>query len=138
LAGVNPCYANFTIDGRANTWRRYYGEVKIGDSFMKYAIIESGGKQYRAVEGTTIEVDLMKAEKGDKISLDGVLLLVDDDRVSVGTPLVDGVRVSATVVGHIKGPKIVVFKYRPKKHYRVKTGHRQQYTRLQVDSIEVE
>lgn len=105
---------------------------------MKYAIVESGGKQYRAVEGTTIEVDRLDAEVGQQLNLGTVLLLVDGEKVSVGAPLVGGVRVNATVVDHVKGPKIVVFRYRPKKRYRVKTGHRQQYTRLKVNTIEME
>ena len=105
---------------------------------MKYAIIESGGKQYRAVEGDTIEVDLLNLAVNEQINLDKVLLLVDGDQIAVGAPSVNGARVNATVIEHIKGPKIVVFHYRPKKRYRVKTGHRQQYTRLKVDSIEVE
>ena len=104
---------------------------------MKYAIVESGGKQYRATEGTTIEVDLLNAEIGQEVNLGSVLLLVDGDDVSVGTPLVKA-KVNATVVEHVKGPKIVVFHYRPKKRIRTKTGHRQQYTRLMVNSIEVE
>ncbi len=105
---------------------------------MKYAIVESGGKQYRAVEGATIEVDRLDIEVGQQVSLGSVLLLVDGEKISVGAPLVGGAKVSATVVDHVKGPKIVVFRYRPKKRYRVKTGHRQQYTRLQVNSIDVE
>ena len=105
---------------------------------MKYAIVESGGKQYRAVEGSTIEVDKLDAEIGQDMNLGSVLLLVDGDEISVGSPLVGKAHVSATVVEHVKGPKIVVFRYRPKKRYRVKTGHRQQYTRLLVNSIEVE
>ena len=105
---------------------------------MKYAIIDNGGKQYRAVEGSTIEVDLMDAEVGQQVNLGSVLLLVDGDQISVGAPLVDKARVSATVVEHVKGPKVVVFHYGPKKRIRTKTGHRQQYTRLQVNSIEVE
>ncbi len=105
---------------------------------MKYAIIDCGGKQYRAVEGSTIEVDRMDAEIGQQVDLGSVLLLVDGDQIAVGAPLVDKAKVSATVVDHVKGPKIVIFRYRPKKRIRVKTGHRQQYTRLQVNSIEVE
>lgn len=105
---------------------------------MKYAIVESGGKQYRAVEGTTIEVDRLDIEVGQQVSLGSVLLLVDGDEVAVGAPVVGGAKVNTTVVEHVKGPKVVVFRYRPKKRYRVKTGHRQQYTRLQVNSIEVE
>ncbi len=105
---------------------------------MKYAIIDNGGKQYRAVEGSTIEVDLLDAEIGQQVDLGKVLLLVDGDQISVGAPLVDKALVKATVVEHVKGPKVVVFHYRPKKRIRTKTGHRQQYTRLQVNSIEVE
>ena len=105
---------------------------------MKYAIIESGGKQYRAVEGDTIEVDLLNLAVNEQINLENVLLLVDGDQIAVGAPSVSGARVNATVVAHVKGPKVVVFHYRPKKRFRVKTGHRQQYTRLKVDSIEVE
>lgn len=105
---------------------------------MKYAIIESGGKQYRAVEGTAIDVDLLHLEAGDAVTLEDVLLVVDGETVKVGTPSVKGAVVKATVEDNVKGPKVVVFKYRPKKHYRVKTGHRQQYTRLMINSIEAE
>lgn len=105
---------------------------------MKYAIIESGGKQYKAIEGATIEVDLLPVEPGQQVELPAVLLLVDDDSVSVGTPMVNGARINATVVGEVKGPKVIVFKYRPKKRYRVKTGHRQKYTKLKIDSIVTE
>ena len=105
---------------------------------MKYAIVESGGKQYRAVEGVAIEVDLMPVEAGQKVQIDLVLLLVDGDTITVGTPTVEGARVNATVEGHVKGPKVVTFKYSPKKRIRTKTGHRQQYTRLKIEAIEVE
>jgi|SRR5450756_116027 large subunit ribosomal protein L21 len=105
---------------------------------MKYAIVESGGKQFRAVEGNTIEVDRLAIEVGQPVELKSVLLIVDDGSVSVGTPTVSGAVVSTNVVDHIKGPKVVIFKYSPKKRIRVKTGHRQQYTRLHVESITVE
>ncbi len=103
---------------------------------MKYAIIESGGKQYKAVEGATIDVDLLTAEPGSEITLDNVLLTVNDDAIAIGTPLLSGAAVKATVVGEVKGPKLTIFKYRPKKHYRVKTGHRQVYTRIKIEAIE--
>ena len=103
---------------------------------MKYAIVESGGKQYKAVEGQSIVVDRLAVEAGEKVVLNDVLLTVDDGAVKVGQPFVKNAKVSATVVGEERGPKIIVFKYRPKKHYRVKTGHRQLYTRIQIDSIE--
>lgn len=105
---------------------------------MKYAIVESGGKQYKAVEGATIDVDLLDAESGAAINLDNVLLLVEDETVTIGTPSIKGAAVSTTVVDHVKGPKLIVFKYTPKKRIRVKTGHRQQYTRLKIDSIKAE
>lgn len=103
---------------------------------MRYAIIESGGKQYRAVEGETVEVDRLELEVGKKVELKGVLLVADGENVLVGAPLISGASISATVVAQDKGPKITVFKYKPKIRYRVKTGHRQQITRLQIDSIE--
>jgi len=105
---------------------------------MKYAIVESGGKQYKAVEGSIIEVDLLDIEIGKSLDLDKVLLLVEDEKVSVGTPLVKGAVVTSTVVDHVKGPKVLTFKYSPKKRIRVKTGHRQQYTQLKIESIKVE
>jgi large subunit ribosomal protein L21 len=104
---------------------------------MKYAIVEDGGKQYKAVEGGTIEVDYFPAEAGEQVDLERVLMIVDGDQVSVGTPVVAGAKIQASVVSQIKGPKIVVFKYKPKKRIRRKTGHRQKYTRLQIDGITV-
>lgn len=105
---------------------------------MKYAVVESGGKQYKAVEGGTIQVDRMMVEDGQKVTIDSVLMVVEDGQVSVGTPMVKGAQVQATVLGEVKGKKIVVFKYRPKKRIRVKTGHRQKYTRLEINAIEME
>ena len=102
---------------------------------MRFAIVESGGKQYRAVEGQSIEVDRLPVEAGKKFSLERILLLSDGDEVLVGTPLVSGIEVKVTVADHIRGPKIDRFKYRPKKRIRVRGGHRQQYTLLMVDFI---
>ena len=102
---------------------------------MRFAIVESGGKQYRAVEGRTIEVDRLPVDAGKKFDFERVLLMADGDDVLVGTPTVGDILVKVTVVDHIKGPKIDRFKYRPKKRIRVRGGHRQQYTRLLVDFI---
>mgnify|MGYP002356990328 CR=1 FL=1 len=102
---------------------------------MVYAIIESGGKQYRAVENGAIEVDRLPAETGQSITLDKVLLVADDEKAQVGSPYLSGVKVDATVIDHVKGPKLVIFKYEPKKRIRRKTGHRQEYTRLMIKSI---
>ena len=105
---------------------------------MKYAIIESGGKQYKAVEGTTIEVDKLPLEVGQELKIDQVLLVVNEDDVSIGTPVVEGSVVKTTVVAQMKARKIIIYKYRARKRHRVKTGHRQQYTRLKIDSIGME
>src|SRR5215208_4889427 len=102
---------------------------------MKFAIIESGGKQYRAIEGRTIEVDRLPVEAGNKFDIERILLMADGDDVMIGTPTVGDMLVKVTVVDHTKGPKIDRFKYRPKKRIRVRGGHRQHYTRLLVDFI---
>ena len=102
-----------------------------------YAIVESGGKQYKAVPGATIEVDRLHLETGAQLELDQVLLVADGEAFQVGTPLVEGASVKVTVLEHTKGPKIIVFKYKAKERYRRKQGHRQQYTLLQVDEIAV-
>src|SRR6266542_3863850 len=102
---------------------------------MRFAIIETGGKQYRAIEGRTIEVDRLPVEAGKKFDFERVLLMADGDDVLVGTPTIGDILVKVTVVDHIKGPKIDRFKYRPKKRIRVRGGHRQQFTRLLVDFI---
>ena len=95
---------------------------------MKYAIVEKGGTQYKVIEGGTIDVDLFSGDIGDKVDLERVLLIADGDKISVGTPTVNGAQVKATILAH-------VIKYRPRKRYRVKTGHRQKYIRLQIDAI---
>lgn len=110
------------------------GEVKIGEN-MLYAIVESGGKQYKAVEGAYIDLDLMPNNLGEKKTLEKILLLVNGDQQKVGNPYVPKVVVETIVLEHFKGPKVTVFKYRARQRYRVKTGHRQKYTRVLVDSI---
>lgn len=102
-----------------------------------YAVMKSGARQYRAGLGDEIRVEKLPADPGEQITLDEVLLIVDDDGVEIGRPTVEGARVMATVVAQEKGPKITVFKYRPRKRYRRRSGHRQQYTRLRVDEIVV-
>ena len=102
---------------------------------MRYAIVESGGKQYRVVEGRTIEVDRLPIETGEKFGFERVLFMGDGEDFLIGTPTVDGIEVKVTVADHIKGEKIDRFKYRPKKRIRVRGGHRQHYTLLMVDFI---
>ncbi|RME44864.1 MAG: 50S ribosomal protein L21 [Chloroflexi bacterium] len=100
-----------------------------------YAIIETGGKQYKVREGDTVDVELLGVEAGETIELDRVLMVAGGDQATVGKPTVEGALVRATVVDEVKGEKVVVFKYKPKNRYRRKTGHRQKYTRLQIEEI---
>lgn len=102
---------------------------------MKYAIVESGGKQYIAREGETFDVDRLSVEVDDEVEFEQVLLAAENGSVSVGEPTVSGAVVKARVVAQVKGPKVVVFKYKPKVRYRRKQGHRQRYTRVEVQSI---
>ena len=101
---------------------------------MRYAIIESGGKQYKAVEGQTIAVDRLPNEAGAEVDL-RALLMADGDEFLVGTPTLGDIQVKATVLNHILGEKAVRFKYSPKKRIRVRGGHRQQYTQLTIRFI---
>ena len=100
-----------------------------------YAVIRTGGKQYRVAAGDTVEEEKLDGAVGDSISLADVLLVSAGDAVQVGTPTVAGATVSAKITGQYRGTKIMVFKYRPKKRIRVRKGHRQYLTRLQIESI---
>ena len=102
-----------------------------------YAIIRTGGHQYRVAPGDTIEVEKLQAEPGSQVELGEVLMVSNDDGVQVGTPLVEGAKVIATVLRQGKGKKLIVFKYKPKKRYRRKTGHRQNLTMLAIKEINV-
>ncbi len=101
-----------------------------------YAIIEAGGRQYKVQPGQTVLVDKMDSEPGTVVDLTRVLMVSADGDVKVGRPLIEGARVVAEVVGHEKGDKIIVLKFKPKVRYRRKKGHRQQYTRLLVREIQ--
>ena len=99
-----------------------------------YAVIETGGKQYRVQEGDVITVEKLNAEAGEKVTFDKVLLLNDDKEVKVGTPYL-AETVTGTVVENGKGKKVIIFKYKAKKDYRKKQGHRQPYTAVKIDSL---
>lgn len=101
-----------------------------------YAIVEAGGKQFRVSQGDTIVVDKMSAEVGSTVTLDRVILVQTDSSTQVGTPTVAGASVTAKVVGHGKAKKIIVFKYKAKKNYHKKQGHRQPFTKLTIESIQ--
>ena len=100
-----------------------------------YAVIETGGKQYRVEVGTELEVELLDVEPGKNVTFDRVLLVADGDEASIGRPVVDGAAVSAEVVRQDRGPKLISFKYRPKARSRVKKGHRQELTILRISDI---
>jgi large subunit ribosomal protein L21 len=102
---------------------------------MTYAIVKTGGKQYRVEEGQTLLVERLRADEGEKVSLDPLMFRSDDDVVD-GEDLAK-VKVEATVVGHERGPKIRVLKFKPKRGYKRRTGHRQELTRLEVTSVKL-
>ena len=99
-----------------------------------YAIIQTGGKQYKAAVGDEILVEKLDAEPGTEVSMD-VLLVADGDTVTVGKPLVEGVKATAKVLEQGKGKKVIVFKYKPKKNIRTKRGHRQPFTKVEITAI---
>jgi large subunit ribosomal protein L21 len=102
-----------------------------------YAVIRSGSKQYRVETGDTIEVEKLDGNVGDSVTLDDILLVANGDSVSIGQPNVAGATVTAKISGQYRGSKIKVFRYRPKKRIRVRRGHRQYRTRLEIGTISV-
>ncbi|CCH48539.1 50S ribosomal protein L21 [Pseudodesulfovibrio piezophilus] len=100
-----------------------------------FAIIETGGKQYRVEEGLELKVDLLKIEAGEKLDIDSVLLVDKDGDTKIGAPFIEGAKVECEVLGHSRGKKVVVFHKLPKKDARKTQGHRQDYTSIKVKSI---
>ena len=100
-----------------------------------YAVIETGGKQYRVQQGDVISVEKLGVEAGEKVTFDKVLVVNDGEAVTVGTPCVEGATVGATVVENGKGKKVIIFKYKAKKDYRKKQGHRQPYTMVKIEAL---
>ena len=109
---------------------------KITPSSAAFAVIERGSKQYLVKEGQTIQVELIELEEGKELNFDA-LLVGNEKEVKVGTPFLSGVKVKTKVKGDIKGEKLIVFKYKPKKNSRTKNGHRQKYTELEIVKIEI-
>lgn len=101
-----------------------------------YAIVETGGKQYKVRVGQIVDVERLDATPGDQVTFDRVLMVSDDGNTKIGTPILESARVLGRVVDQVRGSKVIVFKYRPKQRYRVKRGHRQNYTRVKIESIE--
>ena len=103
-----------------------------------YAIIKTGGKQYRVAEGDVITIEKLEAAANDSVTFEEVLTVVNDGDVKVGAPLVNGAKVTGTVLEHGKGKKILVFKYKAKSNYRRRQGHRQPFTKVRIESIQAE
>ena len=104
---------------------------------MTYAVVKTGGKQYRVEQGQLVQVDKLPNQVGDQVELSQVLLVCRDQAVLVGKPTVEGARVVGTVMGEVRSRKRLTMKYRPKQRYRRKLGHRQTYTMLRIDEIMV-
>ena len=102
---------------------------------MSYAIIETGGKQLRVEPGRFYDVELLPVAEGEKVSIEKVLLVQHDSEAHIGQPLVEGATVECTILRHLRGKKVIVYKMKPKKKTRKKRGHRQELTRLTIDSI---
>ena len=100
-----------------------------------YAVIQTGGKQYRVQQGDVIYVEKIDAQANDAVTFDKVLLVGEGEAVKVGTPAVDGAKVEGKVLGQVKGQKIVVYKYKAKKNERKKQGHRQPYTKVEITEV---
>lgn len=100
-----------------------------------YAVVETGGKQYRVQEGDTLFVEKIVGNEGDNIKFDKVLFVSNDGDVKVGTPFIEDMSVDASIVEHGKGKKIIVYKFKAKKDYRKKQGHRQPYTKVKIEKI---
>ena len=116
----------------------YPGEPGVrGGSDVVYAIIETGGKQYRVEPGQVVRIEKLDAEVGDSLEFDRVLMVAGDDGIRVGNPVVDGAKVTGAVLKHGKAKMIYVFRYKAKKRVRTKTGHRQPYTAVKIQSIAV-
>ena len=101
-----------------------------------YAIVETGGKQYRVTPGDTFRVEKLPVDRGATIELDRVLMIADDENMTVGTPLVAGAKVICTVLEQDRAKKVIAIRYKAKKNVRVRRGHRQYFSRIRVDSIE--
>lgn len=100
-----------------------------------YAVIETGGKQYKVQKGDVLKIEKLQANEGDVVEVTKVLAVIDEKKTSFGKPLVEGAKVVLKVLEHGKGDKIIIYKYKPKKNYRRTQGHRQPYTKVLVDSI---
>jgi large subunit ribosomal protein L21 len=100
-----------------------------------YAVIKTGGKQYRVTKGETLRVEKLEADEGASINFNDVLMIADGDQITLGNPLIDGSKVMATVKSHGRAKKVEIIKFRRRKHYRKQMGHRQYYTEVEITDI---
>ncbi len=100
-----------------------------------YAVIKTGGKQYRVVQGERLKVEKLDVEVGGTVTLDQILMVSDGDKTTIGSPIIKGATVKATVVSHGRGDKVMIFKMRRRKHYRKTQGHRQSFTEIKIEAI---
>ncbi|MDH5472165.1 MAG: 50S ribosomal protein L21 [Gammaproteobacteria bacterium] len=100
-----------------------------------YAVVKTGGKQYRVTQGEYLRVEKLEGNEGDSIELNNVLMIADGDKLKIGTPMIDGGKVTATIKSHGRGKKVEIMKFRRRKHHQKKTGHRQSYTELEITGI---
>lgn len=101
-----------------------------------YAVIQTGGKQYKVAEGEILKVEKLAGEAGDKLTLDQVLMVKDENGIKIGAPLLTGARITVEVIEQGRSKKIIVYKYKKRKNYRRKQGHRQSYTKIKIEKIE--
>ena len=116
--------------------RAAVGEFIRMEVFILYAIIKTGGKQYKVAEGNEVIIEKLDAEEGSSVTFDEVLAVGEGDDIKIGRPLIEGAKVTATVVKNGKGPKIRIFKYKHKTNYRRRQGHRQPFTKVKIEKIE--
>lgn len=142
LTGTKPCDTIMKYVSRMERFwkteerlRLPYPASKLRGGVHMYAIIETGGKQYKVAEGDIMTVEKLGVEAGQEYTFDKVLVLAKDGDVKVGAPYVEGAAVTASVIGDGKAKKVVVYKYKPKKGFHKKNGHRQPFTKLQIKSI---
>ena len=100
-----------------------------------YAVVKTGGKQYRVTQDEYLKVEKLEGNEGDTIELDQVLMIADGDKLKIGSPMLDGGKVTATILSHGRGKKVEIMKFRRRKHHQKRTGHRQSYTEIKVTAI---
>ena len=100
-----------------------------------YAVVKTGGKQYKVAQGEYLKVEKLEGNEGDTVELNDVLMIADGDNLKIGTPLLDGGKVTATIKSHGRGKKVEIMKFRRRKHHQKKTGHRQYYTEIEITAI---